>query len=1042
MKSIDDLLVRLNQLPPSVRSAPFWAWNDRLESEELSRQIRDMKEQGMGGFFMHSREGLETEYLSDEWMECIRDSVDEARKTGMEAWIYDEDKWPSGSAGGLVSASNPAEYTAKGLTAEVIDLSETGGSLKLQAAAEDQEVLVTCLLDLSAERRIVSFRSLEVEELGSLVEGLILVCRMETSGSSEWYNNLAPSDNLNPAAIRKFIDLTHEEYRKRFAGDFGGAVKGFFTDEPNYCDFFSVFTEGRPWLPWSTVFESFFEGQRGYSPLEILPLLFFHGPGDEAARYDYWLTLTELFTASYTRQIYEWCEENGLELTGHVLYENDMGYSVRVSGASMPHYRYMHAPGIDILGDQRQEYLTVKQCTSAANQFGRSMVLTETYGCTGWDFSFAGQKRLGDWQFVMGVNKRCQHLSLYSISGCRKRDYPPAFNYQTPWWPYNHVIEDYFARMALCVSKGKIVRDILLIHPIATLWMKSGSAMNEDLGNCQMNMGWMDDHILKLNEEGDRYNRLAESLLDAQFDFDFGDELILKSDGSVNNGALVVGQQAYKTVVVPAVETIMSSTLLLLEEFLDAGGEIIWVEPLPGKIDARNSDALSQLEKKAGFIRVPDYASLLTALDERIKRPVRISDDFGRDQGGFLTMTRDAGDLRIVTAVNTKDADTKGVISFSESGALKSLDLLSGSVRDEKVFPGAGREGICVQASFGPEESRVYLLDRSSEPCFTEFKARYRHPHYVDELVAGLPPVSKAELTMENALTLDSCRLKKDDGDWSREDLVWKVQKTLREELGLRPVYYNGAPQRYSWIEEEVSTCPVTLEFRFHVDQVPEGPVFAVVEKSSDFRLFCNGQLCTLTDEYYLDRSFLKHRIPSLTEGENNLRIEVDYHSAVELEDIYIVGDFAVSPERSIGLWKGALKRGDWTSQGLYHYPGSVRYRYTLPPLDRKWEGRDLELNIGEFAGTLAVVRTVSREPVYLLRGDCSVPVSLSFDRETEVEIEIVGSLRNMLGPFHSSFSTCSRISWADFRTEGAEYTPDYTVVPSGLIGEVGIIAK
>ena len=50
-----------------LRGAPFWSWNDRLEPEELARQARDMKAHGMGGFFMHSRDGLETVYMGPEW---------------------------------------------------------------------------------------------------------------------------------------------------------------------------------------------------------------------------------------------------------------------------------------------------------------------------------------------------------------------------------------------------------------------------------------------------------------------------------------------------------------------------------------------------------------------------------------------------------------------------------------------------------------------------------------------------------------------------------------------------------------------------------------------------------------------------------------------------------------------------------------------------------------------------------------------------------------------------------------------------------------
>ncbi|MBN2626561.1 MAG: hypothetical protein JXA95_07840, partial [Spirochaetales bacterium] len=458
------------------RSAPFWAWNDRLDPAELKRQIGEMKEKGMGGFIIHSREGLETEYLSEEWMDCVQASLEEADRLEMEAWIYDEDKWPSGSAGGLVSTVEPGEFTAKAVTAELVSSGEY----------DPAAVLAAYSLRLSKEDpgRLEDFRRLASDSPAPTGNPL-LICRVETSGPSEWYNNLAPPDNLNPRSVKCFLDMTHEKYRERFSSYFGKAVRGFFTDEPNFCDFFSHFTPNRPWLPWSSVFLNFFEEKRGYSPLDILPLLFYHGPGEEKGRHDFWLTLTELFQSSYMKQIYQWCDRNDLELTGHVLYENDLGYSVRVCGAAMPHYRYMHAPGIDLLGDCRTEYLTVKQCTSVANQFGRETVFSETYGCTGWEFDFAGQKRVGDWQFVMGVNKRCQHLALYSLSGCRKRDYPPSFNYHNNWWDRNGIMEDYFARLSECVTRGSVKRDILLIHPMGSYWMKSGSTMEEDLNHRQ-----------------------------------------------------------------------------------------------------------------------------------------------------------------------------------------------------------------------------------------------------------------------------------------------------------------------------------------------------------------------------------------------------------------------------------------------------------------------------------------------------------------------------------------------------------------------------
>ena len=102
------------------RGAPFWAWNGKLEPDELRRQIRLMKEMGLGGFFMHSRVGLATPYLSNEWFDCIRVCCEEAEKLGMKAWLYDEDRWPSGAAGGLVTKD--PKYRARSLVAPVHSL--------------------------------------------------------------------------------------------------------------------------------------------------------------------------------------------------------------------------------------------------------------------------------------------------------------------------------------------------------------------------------------------------------------------------------------------------------------------------------------------------------------------------------------------------------------------------------------------------------------------------------------------------------------------------------------------------------------------------------------------------------------------------------------------------------------------------------------------------------------------------------------------------------------------------------------------------------
>ena len=91
---------------------PFWSWNNQIEREECKRQIRQMKEVGFGGFIIHARAGLKTEYLSEDWFSCVEACIEEAKKQDMCVWIYDEFGYPSGFVGGalLKDERNCAEY--------------------------------------------------------------------------------------------------------------------------------------------------------------------------------------------------------------------------------------------------------------------------------------------------------------------------------------------------------------------------------------------------------------------------------------------------------------------------------------------------------------------------------------------------------------------------------------------------------------------------------------------------------------------------------------------------------------------------------------------------------------------------------------------------------------------------------------------------------------------------------------------------------------------------------------------------------------------
>ena len=111
--------------PAFFRGAPFWAWNNKLDAEQLTRQIHYFKEMGMGGYHIHCRVGLDTPYLGKEFMDCVSACIEEGKKEGLYTYLYDEDRWPSGAAGGIVTKQR--EYRSRHLLFVPEGMDKTAG---------------------------------------------------------------------------------------------------------------------------------------------------------------------------------------------------------------------------------------------------------------------------------------------------------------------------------------------------------------------------------------------------------------------------------------------------------------------------------------------------------------------------------------------------------------------------------------------------------------------------------------------------------------------------------------------------------------------------------------------------------------------------------------------------------------------------------------------------------------------------------------------------------------------------------------------------
>ena len=85
------------------RAAPFWAWNCKMTEEEIDNTLDALKAMGMGGGHIHCRTGMDNPYMGEEFLDLVKYSWKKSLEKNMLTWLYDEDRWPSGAGGGLVT---------------------------------------------------------------------------------------------------------------------------------------------------------------------------------------------------------------------------------------------------------------------------------------------------------------------------------------------------------------------------------------------------------------------------------------------------------------------------------------------------------------------------------------------------------------------------------------------------------------------------------------------------------------------------------------------------------------------------------------------------------------------------------------------------------------------------------------------------------------------------------------------------------------------------------------------------------------------------
>jgi hypothetical protein len=972
-------------MPASTGPLAFYFLNHRLEDAELRWQIASLKEQGFAGLFIHARAGNQVPYLSDLWFAKVDVILGECIRLGLEPWLYDEDPYPSGAAGGLVTVNDPAHagrvlkaerYPVRGREVDLtVPLSRVAGIFAFPSVRSPEPYF-------RVDSKAGTVRS-DWEELGhgprsyyppyfkeaqahyrsaSHRPGLRILFHSEVPLKEILVVSVVPwrggvwgdyPDLMNPEATRSFIRLTHEAYRKRIRPEYWKMIPGIFLDESKLL----------PTFPWNDALPARYGGMFRGDLTASLPHLFRNLTAESpAVRSQYRAATGALFKENFMEPIHDWCRKNGLLFTGHISPEEDpFGQQVGTPNLTTL-LKSFSLPGVDSISslygsaDRPLLNLGAKLGESALSQSGGREYLVEALGVSGEDLDGQRMRSIIDWCFSFGINRICLHGQFYSLDGERKREAPPSIFYQAPYWPYFKALSAYVARVSQILRRTRRHVEIAYLYPSSffasrtdenlyakNLWNKPFYREGQAIG--------MD--LLRLSSRG--------------IDFDFIDDLEF-ADAPLTAGKLGLGKARYSALLVPAVPTLSIAALERIAVLMRRGFPVYFMGAAPMALDGR--DPLKGL--RARRLAPSDLAAFQALMDKGRKKPFPA----GWTLPEHCTARQTLGPAERFDFFYNQGYKAGFLkTEISEAFQLEWLDANSGSFMPIPVVAGEARVEILPQQGLLIRQTRR----RGGAAKATRRAIRAGAARRID--------LSRAQWTLER-LGENAFPLK-----------VWEVRgpKGIIGKIQL-PVGAIG-------MEKAGSGKPVPLSFRsqFRIDGAFKNARLLVDRHSLehfDFRV--NGKdLAAFTPCRYFDESNRWASLErSLVRGSNTVELMASLDPATMVhrfkELVFLVGEFGVrgkAPE----VLSPAPRRctvdelPEWGAIGWPYYSGRVRYKTVF---DSHGKGF-CRLELG-YPGSFARILVNGRECGNLFTKPYAIDVPLVSGRNV-LEIEVANTIENVI---------------------------------------------
>ncbi|WP_211746117.1 glycosyl hydrolase [Paenibacillus sp. Marseille-Q4541] len=588
------------------RPQPFWFLNHTLNKQELKEQIQAMHEEGVGGVVLHARHGLQTSYLSTEFMEVLEFCTQECHKRNMVVWLYDEENWPSGTLGGQLTRQYP-EYRMRYMRMEerryIPGMQQ--GALHLDYSSYDNNELIAILAYRAIQQGEEWLLCGEAQDISNMLGEewkpdtnepyIILACWSCEIAEGITFKNGYYLDTLNPEAVQAFIRMSYEPFLQ-LQEHFGTTIQGVFTDEPGlmiHDGFFgteAIRTEVHNVnatlpgvvLPWTRDMEKRFQQENGYHLVPRLGALLYNmADSSRTTRQQYYDTISRWYVDGYHAAIRSWCERQRLLYIGHTLEEPVWGQA-RSQGNQTRVLQQFHYAGVDYLtpgiGTKENPYriVSVKTAASVAQLEKKERVICESFGASGHAYSMRQRRLDANFMAFLGVNLFIPHAFYYSFAGYRKTDFPPTEFKHAPHWNHYRTFADYIARLSLLGTHGKRSPEVLLLSPIHTVYQ-------DMFVSGQANVHPLSDVL---------FSRLSDRMLRCSVDYDYVDECQLR-EAQITQGEGFIfreGQPGYPIIIMPEIQVLSKDIAAKLITFVNSGGTLIALNRIPMDSEVRRQD--------------------------------------------------------------------------------------------------------------------------------------------------------------------------------------------------------------------------------------------------------------------------------------------------------------------------------------------------------------------------------------------------------------------------------------------------------------------